>query len=318
METVLCLAPMRGLTDYIYRNTFIRHFKGIDIAVAPFVTTFSARRVKPSHLKDVWPENNTDLVLIPQILSNSSPDFIALARTLFDMGYPTVNWNLGCPFPKVAKKMRGSGLLPYPDKIDAFLDKVITAIPGRLSIKTRIGRNSSGELEALIQVFNAYPLSELIVHPRTGIQMYDGVVDLNAFEYCLENANHRLVYNGDINDRISFERLQQRYPSVRAWMIGRGILADPFLAEEIKNKRLDHRDKLWRFKAFHDDLYQNYAQVLCGPGHLVDRMKGFWRYFSTSFDDGHAVLKKVRKINRVDHYTDFIESFFEQSAVWIA
>ena len=107
-------------------------------------------------------------------------DFINLAVRLFDLGYMSVNWNLGCPFPMVAKKKRGSGLLPYPENIDAFLEKTVSSIPNRLSIKTRLGRRHINEIFKLMPIFNQYPLEEIIIHPRTGKQMYDGKTDLDT------------------------------------------------------------------------------------------------------------------------------------------
>ena len=129
---ILYLAPLRGFTEYIYRNAFSRHFDGFDIAVAPFIPTMSDARLKRKNLKDVLPENNHDMPVIPQIIGNNAEDFILLASRLYDLGYETVNWNLGCPFPMVAKKQRGSGLLPHPDKIETFLEETIPAIPNRL------------------------------------------------------------------------------------------------------------------------------------------------------------------------------------------
>ena len=201
MTTIqLYLAPLRGFTDYIYRNTFIRHFDGFDGALAPFIPTVTADRVKPSHFRDILPENNSTLPIVPQIISNRSADFINLAVRLFDLGYSSVNWNLGCPFPMVAKKKRGSGLLPYPERIDDFLDKTVSSIPNRLSIKTRLGRRKIADIIELMPIFNRYPLAEIIIHPRTGIQMYDGKTDLDTFERCLAQSDHRVIYNGDIID----------------------------------------------------------------------------------------------------------------------
>ena len=138
-KIILYLAPLRGFTEYIYRNAFSRHFGGFDVAVAPFIPTMTDARLKKKHLRDVMPENNQAMPVIPQIIGNKAADFILLAKRLFDQGYETVNWNLGCPFPMVAKKQRGSGLLPYPQKIEAFLEATISAIPNRLSIKARLG-----------------------------------------------------------------------------------------------------------------------------------------------------------------------------------
>ncbi|MEX1327452.1 MAG: tRNA-dihydrouridine synthase family protein, partial [Desulfobacterales bacterium] len=233
----LYLAPLRGFTDYIYRNTFTGHFDGFDGALAPFIPTVTADRFKPSHFKDILPENNPTLPIVPQIIGNQSADFINLAVRLFDLGYTSVNWNLGCPFPMVAKKHRGSGLLPYPERIDAFLEKTVSSIPNRLSIKTRLGRRTINDIFKLMPIFNRYPLKEIIIHPRTGIQMYVGKTDLDTFERCLAQSVHRIIYNGDITDLKTFQDVFGRFEDIDGWMIGRGAVTNPFLPAIIKAGR---------------------------------------------------------------------------------
>jgi tRNA-dihydrouridine synthase B len=315
-KIILYLAPLRGLTEYIYRNAFSRHFDGFDAAVAPFIPTITAARFKKTHLKDVLPENNQAMPIIPQIIGNNPEDFIPLAKRLFDLGYATVNWNLGCPFPMVANKQRGSGLLPYPQKIEAFLEATISAIPNRLSIKARLGRKKTDEILALLQIFNQYPLDEVIVHPRTGQQMYDGTPDLDMFEKCIEVSAHNTVYNGDINDLDTFKAFSQRFKTVNRWMVGRGALADPFLPAAIKTGQNGSTGKVEGFRAFYDDLFEQYRQAFHGPGHLLDRMKGLWTYFSRSFKDSHKIKKKIHRTQNLNRYLEIVERFFEEEAQW--
>jgi tRNA-dihydrouridine synthase B len=312
----LYLAPLRGFTDYIYRNAFAGHFDGFDGALAPFIPTVTANRFKPSHFKDVLPENNPTIPIVPQIISNLPDDFINLAVRLFDLGYTSVNWNLGCPFPMVAKKHRGSGMLPYPDKIDAFLEKTVSAIPNRISIKTRLGRRKINEIFKLMPIFNRYPLEEIIIHPRTGIQMYDGGTDLETFEQCLEQSVHRIVYNGDITDLKSFRDVFDRFERLDGWMIGRGAVSDPFLPAIIKAGQDDITFKVEKFKQFYDELFEQYRQTFSGPGHLLNRMKGFWTYFSKSFQNSRMIVKKVHRTQKMDRYLEIVDRFFAEEAQW--
>jgi len=315
-KIILYLAPLRGFTEYIYRNAFARHFGGFDVAVAPFIPTMTAARFKKTHLKDVLPENNHAMPVIPQIIGNNPEDFIPLAKRLFDLGYGTVNWNLGCPFPMVAKKQRGSGLLPHPQKIEAFLEATLPAIPNRLSVKVRLGRKKTDEILTLLPIFNQYPLDEVIVHPRTGKQMYDGQPNLDMFEKCLEACAHTTVYNGDINDLATFKGFSKRFKTVERWMIGRGALVNPFLPAAIKSGQDSATDKVEVFRAFYDDLFEQYCQVFHGPGHLLDRMKGFWTYFSRSFKDSRKIKKKIHHTHKLDRYLKIVEQFFEEEAQW--
>ena len=310
-KTTLYLAPMRGLTEATYRNIFYRYFSGIDLAITPFITTVKANSISKRHIRDVLLENNSSMPLIPQILSKDTEGFICLAKTLYDSGYDEINWNLGCPYPMVAKKMRGSGLLPYPEKIDKFLDTVLAKIPNRLSIKTRLGRFHEDEIFSVIPVFNKYPISQLIIHPRTGKQMYDGHANVDKFSDCLSFSNHSIVYNGDIKSLSDFQKLQIRFPNIDKWMIGRGILANPFLAEIIKNSN-DIKINYEKIKCFHNELYEQYQSNLSGPGHILGKMKGHWKYLSQIFQNNKKLLKKIQRSSKIKQYENIVNEAFQK------
>ncbi len=253
-DITIILAPLQGFTDVTYRNVFATHFQGVDEAIAPFISTMGQMRLKPTRIKDVILENNKNLPVIPQILGNVPQDFVFLANHLYDMGHKRINWNLGCPHSKIANKKRGSGLLMYPQMIDDFLNAALPKISNTLSVKIRLGRKSKKEIHELLPVFDKYDLDEIIVHPRTGVQMYTGTSDHDAFEKALSQSRYALTYNGDIIDLASFNIVRTRFPNVKRFMIGRGILSNPFLAEQIKGVSSE-KDKTLRLKEFHDDLF---------------------------------------------------------------
>ncbi len=312
----LILAPLKGFTDVIFRNAFAEYFDGFDSAMAPFVASVSADRLTEKHVQDLLPQQNTRMPIEPQILGNSADDFIFLARRLFEMGYEEVNWNLGCPFRPVTKKRRGSGLLPFPEQVDEFLDKTLRGLPGRLSIKMRLGRNRPDEIFKLLPILNRYPLKEITIHPRTARQMYGGIPDLDTFQACLEQSRHRLVYNGDIAGLQGFLALENRFPCVASWMIGRGALSNPFLPAIIKNGRDEVSGKAQKFKAFYEDLFSRYQEKLCGPGHLLDRMKGFWKYFACAFTNGQTLEKQIHHTFKLSRYLETLERFFREEPQW--
>ena len=305
------------MTDAEYRTALARHFGGIDLAIAPFVTTHGGRRFKTSHIRDLLPANNQDLPVIPQILSKNPEDFVHLANHLFDYGYGCVNLNLGCPFPQVANKGRGSGMLPFPERVADFLEATIPHLAGRLSIKTRLGRHLSDEIHALIPIFNRYPLQEIIIHPRTGVQMYTGQPDQEAFAASARELVHPVIYNGDITQLSQFNRLTARFPAIAGWMIGRGVLANPFLPGILKTGRDGAENKAARFYRFHDDLLDRYGHRLSGASHLLNRMKGFWQYFPTCFQDGAKARKRIQKARTLAQYQAAVHAFFTSGLEWI-
>ena len=308
------MAPLKGLTDHLFRTAFAEHFGGFDLAIAPFISSKRDHIFKPKYVRDVLPENNTALPVIPQILSNAAEDFTALSNYLFDLGYESVNWNLGCPSRTVTSKKRGAGMLPHTDLIRTFLDDAFSRIKGKISVKLRLGWTSSDDIFRLLPILNQYPLEVVIIHPRTGIQQYEGEIDLSAFEHCLSSLKHPVVYNGDIRTYNDFKRLSRRFESVSQWMIGRGCFADPFLPTVIRTGDTEVPDRIQIMKRFHDDLFEKYNRVLHGPSHLLNRMKGIWRYLSFSLKGSENFTKRINKAQRPDQYVDLVNHFFETEA----
>ena len=308
----LCMAPIRGYTPFLYRNLFASLFGGFDCALAPFIASRTDPVIKAKHVRDVLPENNRGLPVVPQILGKNANDFIRLANHLHDLGYECVNWNLGCPFPQVAGKGRGSGMLPFTDRIQRFLDEVIPAIQCRLSIKTRLGWRSKEDLLRLIPVFNRYPLAEVVIHPRTGIQRYEGRVDMASFEHALKAIGHPVVYNGDICTLYDFKRLSRRFPTVTRWMIGRGCLADPTLPAAIRTGTANPAARLPAIRRLHDALFDSYTETLDGPSHVLDKMKGYWLYFSKALEGKSRHVKAIKKAKHPKGYLAAVHRLFEE------
>lgn len=294
------LAPLRGVTDSIFRNVFEHYFGKFDFLLTPFIPTVKGTIVNPSHIRDVLPEKNDCTRIIPQIIGNDPTQFLILAHALHDRGYQSVNWNLGCPSPQIVRKMRGSGLLPHYDTIKWFLDTVLPHLRCPLSLKVRLGYETELDLLKLMPLFNEYPLQEITVHARTGVQMYNGVVKLDEFQKCSSFSSHKIIYNGDIISLSFFETLTERFPSVSGWMIGRGVIADPFLLEAIRTGT--HKKDVARLHAFHNDIYKLNREILFGPAHLLGKMKELWSYLAQSFPEKPKLLKNILKVTRVDQY----------------
>ncbi|MBF0483346.1 MAG: tRNA-dihydrouridine synthase family protein [Candidatus Omnitrophica bacterium] len=308
----LYMAPIQGVTNHFYRDVYSKYFSGYDAVVTPFVASSQGSQVKRARLKDILPEcNNFAGKIIPQILSKDADDFMVLAKAMFDLGYDTVNWNLGCPLPKVRNKDRGSGLMAYPDKIVSILEQVMPNIPNKLSLKVRLGRENSEDILRLLPRLNVFPLEEIIIHPRTGKQMYKGVADVDAFAVCLPLTKHTVVYNGDINSIETFKKLNSRFPKIKRWMIGRGGIADPFLPEAIKGiSSATKEERAKKFMAFHNALLAVYQENYSGSAHVLDKMKELWFYWSKNIEKGNVLYQKICRAKTVEKYFSEIGLWF--------
>lgn len=303
---MLYLAPLQGYTEVEFRRAYSTVFGGIQAAVSPFIPLASGARFRLKHLHDVIPAENKSMTVIPQILGIEPDKFITLAQRLHDLGYEELNWNLGCPKRTVAAKKRGCGILPHPDLLRDILEKIIPELPLKLSIKTRLGHFKPEEFYALVKVYNDFPLHSLIVHPRTGIQQYEGDMFLDILDETTAEIKHPLVFSGDVRDRSSFLQFSGRYPQIDDWMIGRGILTNPALAEIILGKEGAGDLEILRSRQlyFHQELYCAIKAKFQRSQPILNKMKDYWSYFSRWFIDSEALFQKLAHCNNLDDFMD--------------
>ena len=303
MSYTLLSSPLQGFTDFRFRNAFNQYFGGIDTFYSPYIRLNGKLVVKPAYERDILQKNNSNLEVIPQVMTNNADEFLFVANYVKQFGYKELNWNLGCPYPMVTKRQMGSGLINDPERINGILDKVHSESDIIVSMKMRMGYENSEEILDTLPVLNKYPLKNIAIHARIGKQLYKGGVDLDAFQKCIENTNHKVYYNGDITTVKGFNEMTERFPQIDHWMLGRGIIADPFLPSMIKNNTEQYpENKLEIFSKFHDTLFSDYEEALSGQSHVLTKMTHFWEYFSTTFSNPHKVYKQIKKSKKIEDY----------------
>ena len=304
------LAPFQGITGVTYRMLYSKYFQGIDKLFTPFFTCINSEAKLPARkLAEFGNIFENGVEVVPQILSKESDEIIRFARFCESLGYSELNWNLGCPYPMVAKKKRGSGMLPFPEMVDEILEKVMAATTIRFSVKCRLGYTSPAEIFKLIPIFNQHNIAELSIHARIGKQLYSGTTDLFAFQNAIPLIHVPLVYNGDIFSLNDYERLKIQFPTINTWMIGRGILSDPFLPATIKGLPIV-ANRQAHIRRFIDDLYFAYRRHMSDRLVALGVLKEYWHYLAESFDDPHKVFRKLKKVNSFDEYEDAVAFVF--------
>tara|TARA_R110002074_G_scaffold39190_1_gene105502 strand:+ start:2584 stop:3528 length:945 start_codon:yes stop_codon:yes gene_type:complete len=303
MSITLLSSPLQGFTDFRFRNAFHKYFGGIDTFYAPYIRLNGKMVIKNSYQKDLQPNNNTTLEVIPQVMTGDADEFLFVVKYIQSLGYKELNWNLGCPYPMVTKQGMGSGLICNPEKIDHILKRAHEETDVVVSMKMRMGYENAEEILDVFPILDSYPLKNIAIHARIGKQLYKGGVDLDAFQRCVENTKHKLYYNGDITTVAKFKEMQERFPSIDHFMMGRGLIADPFLPSMIKNNTTEYPKDRWKiFSEFHDIIYQQYDEALSGPTPIKMKMQGFWEYFSQSTSNPHKAFKKIKKANNPKAY----------------
>ena len=295
-------APLQGITTYIYRRTHAELFGGVDRYFMPFLSPAAEHIITDRELRDIAPEHNRGVEAVPQVMTRKAEDFLWAAGELAAMGYREINLNLGCPSGTVTAKGKGAGFLTDPAGLDAFFAEVFRqGMPAgtTLTVKTRLGMKSEAEFPALLEIYNRYPLAELIVHPRVCDDFYKRPVRREAFATALPDCRLPVCYNGDLVTVADMERLCAEFPTVNAVMLGRGLIADPALARKIRGGAPAEREELERFT---QRLYREYQAAYGGRGQAAQRMKELWFYLIHLFDGGEKYAKKMRRVSHPEEY----------------
>ncbi|MEY8395497.1 tRNA-dihydrouridine synthase family protein [Lachnospiraceae bacterium 45-P1] len=300
-------APLEGITSYTYRNLHHKYYSGVEKYYTPFLSPGPETGLGIKQLRDVIPENNPDILLVPQLLTNRAGDFLKSMEVLGEYGYQEINLNLGCPSGTVTAKKKGSGFLCYPQELDRFLDEVfkdrrVWSGEFQVSVKTRIGKNSPEEWTGLMEIYNRYPLKELIIHPRIQRDFYNNTPNLEVFGSALAHSKNPVVYNGDIFSDGDFGRFREKFPTVETVMLGRGLVQNPELAWALKEERSSEIFDKTRLKNFHDELLRQYCELMSGERNVLFRMKELWFYMIRLFPDKPKTEKKIKKAVRLAEY----------------
>lgn len=305
------MAPLEGLTTYIFRNAYAKHFGHIDKYYTPFLSLHKEKEFNHKERQEVLPENNKGLWVVPQVLTNSAEDFLRAAHTLKELGYEEVNLNLGCPSGTVVPKKKGAGMLTDTVYLEHFLEECFEKTPLKISIKTRLGMEEEEEWERLLAIYNRFPLEELIVHARVREDYYKKPVRPEAFGKALEGSRCPVCYNGDIFTVEDYARLTERFPKLEAVMLGRGLLRNPGLVGAIRaweetESICEQEECLSKFRAFHDDIYIEYQQIMSGDRNVLFKMKELWSYLLCSFPNMEKRLKSLHKLKTCAEYESWL------------
>ena len=335
-EIKFYFAPMEGVTGYTLRNVHHAYYPGVDAYFTPFIAPNQHHAVNPKEHRDVVQTNNVGVPVVPQVLTNKPELFLWSARELKEKyGYNEVNLNLGCPSKTVVSKHKGSGFLEDTEKLDCFFDEVFSAVeaassqsePGsadniypKISVKTRLGLNDVEEFADILKVYNKYPLSELIIHARVQKEFYKGVPHLDVFGDAVKESKHSLCYNGDIWTLEDYIRIREMFPSVTKVMIGRPLMANPALVQELQAYETckavggtwnGYEISMEQLKKFHDSLLQGYLVQMNGDGNnVLFKMKELWGFMGRQFPEQEKLVKKLVKASKIGEYEELAEKVF--------
>ena len=302
-------APMEGVTGAIFRTVHHRYFPQADAYYMPFLSPTQDHVFTPRELRNVGPQANEGIPVIPQLLTKKPEDFVWAARELGKMGYREVNLNLGCPSGTVTAKGKGSGFLAKPEELDRFFEEVFASVRLPVSVKTRLGIREAEEFPRLLEIFNRYPIKTLTIHPRVQKEFYKGPIHRDVFAAAAAGSRNPVCYNGDLLTVEDCRAFEQEFPQVDAVMIGRAVVADPALLRKIRGGAPATREELQRFTA---ELYQEYQDFYGQVGTAAQRMKEVWFYLIHLFEGGERIDKKMRRSRSPGEYESLEAQIFAE------
>lgn len=312
MKHTLISSPLQGFTDFRFRNAFHKYFEGIDVYYAPYIRLNGKMEIKAVYQRDLQHKNNRGLNVTPQVMTCNADEILFVIEYVQSLGYQELNWNLGCPYPMVTNRGLGSGLIANPEKIDHILERIHSETDITMSMKMRLGYDEPTEILRAFNVLNKYPLKNIGIHARIGKQLYVGGVDWDGFAKCLDHTNHKLYYNGDITSVDSFRSVAERFPMIDHWMIGRGLIADPWLPFMIKENTTEYpEDRIEIFSDFHDMLFRQFEEKLTGDKAIIRKMVSYWEYFETVMPKAKKEIKKLKKTKTIEDYDYYLSKVYD-------
>ena len=306
---LLDFAPLEGITTAPFRRLHAELFPGVDRYYMPFISPGSDHIFTPRQLREILPEHNEGLTVIPQIMAKNAEDFLWAAKELHAMGYEEINLNAGCPSGTVTAKGKGAGLLADSNALDELLDKIFSKAPCAVSVKTRLGLNEPEEFDPILEVYNRYPMSELIIHPRVRKDLYRHAVRMEEFDRALLRCKMPVSYNGSIVTPADYADCVRRYPDLKSVMVGQGLVSDLALAQKIRTGTGTTKETV---REFHDRLLESYTIQFGSVGNAFKRMKDVWFYLIRCFSDSEKYGKKILKSKTPEEYTLAVSAVFRE------
>lgn len=285
-------APLQGVTDNVWRMAQHSVFGGVDAYYAPFMRVEHGE-VRRKDLRDVDPQRNQGITLIPQILACQPDHVLMMVDALQQMGYKRIDINLGCPFPPIALHRKGSGMLAYPELAEEMFKALATVEGVEYSVKMRIGWDKNDQWRDILPLLDIIRPANIAVHPRMGKHQYKGELDIQQFEALLSASPWPVIYNGSLRTVEDIEQTLQRYPTLAGVMVGSGLAANPgmFAPDASPDD----------YRRFHDLLVEGYTEQLNGgEAQLVRHLQDIWQTFLPGTN--HKLFKAIRKSRTLDQY----------------
>jgi tRNA-dihydrouridine synthase B len=220
---------MAGVSDAPFRR-IIKKLASEAIVYSEFVSTNALSMGSKKTLRMLAYEPEVERPLIVQVFGADPKKFIEACKIIEDLGADAIDINMGCPAAKIVSSLYGSALMKKPELAAELVASVVKAISIPVSVKTRLGWDSSDALIPFCKKLVAAGASALAVHGRTYTQKFSGTADWVPIYELKNEVSVPVIGNGDI---MSAADAVSKIGNLDGVMIGRGAVGNPWLISEI-------------------------------------------------------------------------------------
>ena len=294
---LLALAPMQDVTDRAFWELMTR-YGGADLYYTEYFRVYPTSRLDKPILESIT-QNPTGRPVIAQMIGNDIPSLVRTARELGNHPIAAIDLNLGCPAPVVYRKCAGGGLLRDLHRVDGILGALRDAIPGKFTVKTRLGFDDERTLEALLPLFRKHAVDLVTVHGRTVLQMYRGGIRHDLIACAAGELPCPVLANGNVSTPLDAAEVLAM-TGARGLMIGRGVVRNPWIFTQIRNHLSDRPVTLPSGRevlAYIHELYETVCSPDVPDPKQVQRIKKYANFLGEGINPEflHAVRRVATK-----------------------
>lgn len=304
----ILLAPMEGVVDHTMRDMLTR-VGGIDRCTTEFIRVTNHRLPAKVFYK-FCPELHhhgctpTGTPVYVQLLGGNPEPMAMNAQRAAVLGAPGIDINFGCPAKLVNRNDGGSVLLKDPDRVFNIVEQVRKAVPTNtpVTVKIRLGYSDRNLLEEVCQAIFSANASELTIHARTKEDGYKPPAYWDAIAKIADFSPIPIIANGEIWSTLDYRNcIKQSHCS--DIMLGRGILAFPDLARQIKmpyrpsnNNKDNNTNMTWINIVSLLEQFCVVTEAEYERKHVGNRVKQWLGYLRRQYNQADDLFEAVKRL----------------------